>query len=740
MSKVQSLAKKLDLNEFLHSFSSFFAREKSIAFEGDYKIYSQLLKDLEPLTLPTPPKIKNLDTQLLHLQKNGVLHLEDIFEFGKILLFFHAIKTLNSLPKIGVFREWIDKINLPSNLVKIARFFQEDGEIKEGIFPELDQIKSSLNSIQSQIKSSLSSTLSQTSLAPYLVDKQVHLINNSECLLLKAGFNHFIKGMILSRSGNGFFYLCPESILKLKEKESNLKDLYQTQIYSICKELSKELSKELVFLKFINKAFDQLDHLYARILFAREKNLEFVFKHHGSEIILKDYAHPNLKNPKLLNLEFKKNLLMITGVNAGGKTMLLKSVLASVFLTQYLLPQKINASHSRIGSFKHIDAIISDPQSSKDDISTFAGRMLEISSLLNTPSLLLAIDEIELGTDADEASSLYKEILEHFLNKGAKIIITTHHKRLASLMASHPQTELYAALFDEKNQIPTFCFLKGSIGKSYAFETALRYHIPPSLIQKAREHYGEDKQKLNTLIEKSTILELELHEEKRKLQEQNQKIHKKYIELQEQITNNAQELQKQKHQLEQIYQEALKELKKEAKTLSAMHQNMNKSNSILKQAHTPLIQQTQIPKEFKIGDRIRYGKSRGVIKGKSGSLYLIECDDGFKLKVQAHMLQACSASNTPLPSPKSKTILPKNPVGISLDLHGLRAEEALQKADKFISDCLLAGYDEVVIYHGIGGGILSKVIKDFLSTHPKIVSFDDAPPQMGGFGAKIIKL
>ena len=739
MSKLESLAKKLDLSEFLSNLASFFAREKSIAFEGDYKVYAQLLKDLEPLTLPTPPKVKNLDTQLMHLQKNGVLHLEDIFEFGKILLFFHAVKSLSSLPKMGSFKEWVDKIQIPSNLLAMARFFEEDGEIKSGIFPELDQIRSNLSTIQSQIKSTLSSTLSQTSLAPYLVDKQIHLINGSECLLLKAGFNHFIKGMILSRSSSGFFYLCPESILKLKEKESNLKDLYQTQIYSICKELSRELSKSLLFLKFINKAFDQLDHLYARILFAREKNLEFALKQNSSEIILKDYAHPNLKNPKLLNLEFKKNLLMITGVNAGGKTMLLKSILSSVFLASYLLPQKINATHSKIGSFKHIDAIISDPQSSKDDISTFAGRMLEISSLLNTPSLLLAIDEIELGTDADEASSLYKEILEHLLSRGAKIIITTHHKRLASLMASNPSVELYAALFDEKNQIPTFSFLKGSIGKSYAFETALRYHIPHSLIQKAKEHYGEDKERLNTLIEKSTLLELELHEEKRKLQEQNKRLYKKRIELEEQISSNAQTLQKEKNRLEQIYQEALKELKKEAKSLSEIHQNMNKSSSILKKAQSPESPLAQSPREFQVGEKIRYGKSKGVIKGKSGSLYLIECDDGFKLKVKAHALKPYG--NTPTPTaPKTKIIAPKNSVGISLDLHGLRAEEALERADKFISDCLLAGYDEVLIYHGIGSGILSKVIKDFLSTHPKVVSFSDAPPQMGGFGAKVVRL
>lgn len=75
-----------------------------------------------------------------------------------------------------------------------------------------------------------------------------------------------------------------------------------------------------------------------------------------------------------------------------------------------------------------------------------------------------------------------------------------------------------------------------------------------------------------------------------------------------------------------------------------------------------------------------------------------------------------------------------------LDLHGLRAEEALEKLDKFISDSLLSGFDEVLVYHGIGGGILARVVREFLSAHPKIVGFEDAPPQMGGMGAKVIKL
>lgn len=731
------LVQKLDLRDFLSSFEMYFARPKEFFLQGNEAFLKAFLKELEAFSIPPLPSVANLDMQLMLLQKFGTLKLPEIASFARIIDYFSTLQQSSTIPKEGVCRTWLDKIIIPDPLLEIASNFHKDGDIIEGKNPRLDALKQRLTHNQKQISQQFSLFFAQEKLAPYCADRQVHYINAKECLLLRSGFGHVIKGKVIARSQSGLFYLHPEKILELKERIEKIQEEIDEAIFEICKEMSATLHKHLAFLRSLNVNFDLLDHLNARSTFAKEKNLEFLFRTPTQEIILHGYIHPNLKSPKPINIEFSKNLLIITGVNVGGKTMLLKSLLSCAFLSKHLIPQKIDSLKSKIGYFKTIEAIISDPQNSKNDISTFAGRMLEISKILNADGMLLAIDEIELGTDADEASSLYKEILEHLLGKNNKIIITTHHKRLASIMAHHPKVELYAATFDERNQTPTFSFLQGSIGKSYAFETAQRYKIPLALIEKAKQHYGEDKEKLNTLIEKSTLLELELQAKKEELSQEIHRTRKKQNELEEEIAKHQIEFKRLHNELHATYQNALNALKKEAKTLSSIHQNMNQANKILSSAQSvPSFAQG----DFQIGESVKCHNQRGIIKAKNGDFFLIECDGGMKLKVKAQDLKR---SSPPISNPTpitNKINAPKNSVTTSLDLHGLRVEEALEKADKFISDCLMAGYDEVIICHGIGGGVLAKAIKDFLKSHPKIIDFKDAPPQMGGFGAKLISL
>ncbi|PAF53270.1 endonuclease MutS2 [Helicobacter sp. 13S00482-2] len=756
----EEIVKKLDLEDFISSFEAFFARPKPIYLQGDKAGLVPFIKELENIVFTPPPKVKKLENSILHLKKIGTLKLEEIFEFIKIIRYFSYLKSLNSISEDRLFYKYLQNINIPQELKELINIFDVSAQIKNGIYEEYDSLLLSISRQKTQISKILGEILLSNKLTPYLVDRQIHYINGNETLLLKSGFNIAIKGIIISRSQSGFFYLLPTEIHNVHQKISELEQELQICLYEICKKISSTLGKHILFLNFINKEFDKFDHLQARINFAKAYNLEFVtHKTTDKTIVLKDFIHPALKQPKPINIEFASQLLMITGVNAGGKTMLLKSILSSVFLAKHLLPMKINAYASRIPNFKNLQAIIADPQNSKNDISTFAGRMLNFSQILNTQDLIIAVDEIELGTDADEASSLYKVLLEHLLDKNAKIIITTHHKRLAALMANDSRIQMCAAIFDEVLQVPTYGFLHGSIGKSYAFESAKRYGIPSDLIHKAKKIYGEDKEKLNELIEKSAALEIELAKKSSILDLKIKEYERKKQEQQDVIESLKMRYAKEKFELEMTYNQALNEIKVgiKNKETSDMHRSINNANKILnafKQITSSEHFKSQ--KQFKAGDHVRYGSQEGIVlakTGKNNELLLIELDGGIKLKTTPEKLKS-SRSNFYKPIQQSQVLKQdkkqkielnmdkntRNSVNVSLDLHGLRSEEAIDKLDKFLSDALIAGFDEVLIYHGIGTGKLSFSVKEFLSSHPKVVAFSDAPIQMGGFGAKLVKL
>ncbi len=730
-----ALFKKLDLLDFISHFSSLFAREKPIHMDGDINVHYRFIKELEGLEFSAPKSVANLDTELVHLSKFGTLKLYEIYEFVKIIRYFLYLKSLKT--ESETLNGWLASIVIPEAVIKIEALFDIEPKIKQGINEQLDSLSEALKANKAQISRQLHQLLSSQKLSGYLVDRQIHYINGEEALLVRGGFNHAIKAQVIGRSSGGFFYVLPESIDTLKRRESEILSAQEELIYQLCRDISAALNKNLLFLKFINKEFDRFDHYQARINFARLNNYEFVFPKRDKKIVLEGFAHPALDKPKLLSLDFSKNILMVTGVNAGGKTMLLKSILACALLSKYLIPFKIDSSKSHIGHFKEIEAIIEDPQNVKNDISTFAGRMALFSELFGKREALVGVDEIELGTDSDEAASLFKVILERLVEREQKIIITTHHKRLAALMAGHPQVELLAALYDEERQVPTFSFLKGTIGKSYAFETAERYGIPRHIVKEAKIIYGEDKERLNELIERSSELEFELKRKRDELEGELEKAKRVRISLEDEKELRESEFKKVKHTLELEYKEAIEAAKKAAKESESkeIHRVITKAHTLL-----PKEQEPKIAYEFKIGDSVKSGKTKGVVVALSANSATIETSEGIKLKLPKSSLRLSGElPKEPIKSPKFIVENPKY-ASVTLDLHGLRAEEACERLDKFLSDALIAGFDEVLVYHGIGTGKLSFAVKQFLLSHPKVREFGDAPYNMGGFGAKLVKL
>lgn len=733
-SKIELLITQLDLDEHINTFKNFFSREASLFIEGDQELHFRYIKALDAIEFKAPPKIANFANIKGHLSKRGVLNFEQIFEIIKVVRYFRYFKNRELGGLIG---EWMEKFIIDERFVEIEEYFSADGHFNENLDETLFGLSARIKEHKANMSGSLKRMMSSPKLAGYLVDTQVHFINDEECLLVRGGFNHVLKGAVISRSSGGFFYVSPDIILKTKEQIRYIQQERETIFYSYAKSFSAKLAELQPFIAFIDKEFDKFDNYQARVLFARAKNLQIIKSKNDSKIVLDSFIHPALHKAKPIYVDFSKNILMITGVNAGGKTMLLKSILASTFMAKYIIPMRINEHKSHIGSFKNVLAIIDDPQNVKNDISTFAGRMQEFSKIFEYKSALVGVDEIELGTDSDEAAALFKVILEELVAKNQKIVVTTHHKRLAALMADRDDVELMAAIYDEEARTPTYEFMQGIIGKSYAFETASRYGISNKIVQEAKIVYGDNSEKLNILIERGSQLERELKQKHRAVDEKLESLRQKELDLKEQREKLFLEVEKQKDSLKLTYNAAINEAKNAAKAgdSAAIHRAMDKAKKAVPQAK---VEAEARHVEFKVGDKVKYHSKKGVIISLASNNDAFIEIEGMKLRVKTKQLK-----HTEILKPKFKTdvkISVEKRAGLKCDLHGMRAEEAEEVLDKFISDALISGWDEVLIYHGIGTGKLSYAVKNFLASHPKVKKFEDAPQYMGGFGAKVVTL
>ncbi|WP_086322472.1 endonuclease MutS2 [Campylobacter devanensis] len=733
---MEELFEKLDLSEYLSAYNEFLARPKPLFISGDSRVNYEKIEEISSLNLKSPKEIANLDDALMRVSKQAVLHISEIYEFSKIIEYFNYLKSQNFGDKM---RGYLDKIEIPSSIDKICDYFDENGEFKESIDERLISINEAYKNKKKQIDESLKKLIYTKHLSPYLVDTQIHYINSNEALLVRGGFNHALKGTVIARSSGGYFYVLPDIVSKLKSEQSDLLDKKEEILFEHAKIISAIFHKNLPFLKFINSAFDYIDSLIARVSFAKSRDYSFVLANSSKDIILSEFAHPALKNPKRISVDFRGKILLITGVNAGGKSMLLKSILSAALLAKYLLPMSINSAKSSIGSFKEFEAIIEDPQNSKNDISTFAGRMLGFSKILGKKQILIGVDEIELGTDFEEAASLYSVLLTSMMSSDIKMVITTHHKRLAMLLAKNSEVELIAALYDEQNSRPKYEFLKGIIGKSYAFETASRYGIPANLVASAKSAYGDDKENLNEMISKALNLELELKLKLKSVEEKELKLDELLKDLKEAKIRADETLRARLSSLEAEFYKAINEAKRgiNLKDTKEKQRSLNHANSIAKSIQKPTI--LSEPIELKVGDRVKYDKIKGVVLSLSKNDAIID-SNGVNLRVPISLLKPTNQS--PLNNQKSVNISLSRPnsASVMIDLHGLRSDEAIEKLDKFISDALIAGFDEVLIKHGIGTGKLAYAVKEFLKSHPSVKAFKDGAPSEGGFGSKVVKL
>jgi DNA mismatch repair protein MutS2 len=303
-------------------------------------------------------------------------------------------------------------------------------------------------------------------------------------------------------------------------------------------------------------------------------------------------------------------------------------------------------------------------------------------------------------------------------------------------MGTHKEVDLLAALYDEEKRTPTYRFLHGIVGKSYAFETAERYGIPKNLVEEAKIVHGDDKEKLNELIEKSANIEQQLIEKREKLDLELENLELLKRDLQQEKDRFYHGLENKKGELQTIYSGAISEAKMsiKAKTIPDTHKHMTEAHKMLPKDE--VIEDLR-NYELKVGEKVKYNESIGTILQIRGKYAKVEIN-GMRVDLKLDRLQRALKIPTVRTKVEVKVEKPDR-ASLRLDLHGKRREEALEELDQFLSNALLQGWDEVFITHGVGTGVLAKAVTQFLREHPRVDWFGDAPPNMGGKGGKLVR-
>jgi DNA mismatch repair protein MutS2 len=473
--------------------------------------------------------------------------------FKKYKLFYKALYKMAE--ELEYKAEIVDLIHS-----KINRF----GEIKDDATPLLKQIRTSIKGLNSKINSSFSRALNQYKNYDYLDEIRESVIDNKQVLAVRAMHRRKVKGTILGSSKTGsIVYIVPEETSRYQRELHNLEYDENEEVTSILKALTDALRMYLPLLNVYQIYLTQIDLIYAKAKYAKSINAVLPYLSKEKEMHMRDTYHPllllsnkaqGLKTfPQTISLSNDNRIIVISGPNAGGKSITLKTIglLQLMFQSGFLVPVH---EKSTMCLFDRILSDIGDNQSIENHLSTYSYRLKQMNYFLKkcNHSTLFLIDEFGTGSDPELGGALAESFLEVFYERESFGIITTHYTNLKLLASELPYMQNANMLFNANNLQPIYKLVTGQAGSSFTFEVAQKNGIPYSLINKAKKKIERGKVRFDKTIAKlqkerskleKTERSLKVNERKKiaetdKLEEINSKIQIKLERYQELYDSN----------------------------------------------------------------------------------------------------------------------------------------------------------------------------------------------------------
>ena len=643
----------------------------------------------------------------------------------------------------------------------IQRIINENGEIKDNASPKLHDMRKEISSRKEDLIRSVNKIVKQLKEDNLVREDYVTLRDGRIVLPIKAEHKRHIRGFIHSESSTGqTVYIEPEETLELNNDIISLTFAEKREIERILKEVTKRIGEVNIELRKTLNAVTEIDTIFARAKYSIEIIGCFPTIDNSNPICIQNSRHPILLKkfgreitvPLTVNVA-EQNVILITGPNAGGKTVVLKTI----GLLHLMINSGIHipcSPDSNFHYFKDILVDIGDEQSLEDDLSTFSSHLSNINHILESASSnsLILLDEIGTGTDPAEGSALAAGILIHLEEKKSLVFATTHHGNLKIIAHDMSGFENAAMEFDHKNLKPTYKFKQGIPGSSYAFEIAKRIGLDEDLMTTAQYYLDSNKQNIENFLVALEAKSQELEDQLRKAEVENIKLN----ELSNYYKENIDKLNKDK-------KEIIKKAKTEAENyLKDLNKRFEKIIKDLKEsnANKDVIKSSKvIIKELKEKNESIFSEALDVadeneiltvgdyvqIKNTHTAGEIIEINKDKALLVSGGL--KIQASLGDLSKTKKENKIQDNYVKLSvanpayrLDIRGEKPEEAEFEVIKFIDDAYVSGLTRVEILHGKGTGVLKKFVKEILKSHDKVKEFHFAPVDMGGDGITIAEL
>ncbi|MBR5333298.1 MAG: Smr/MutS family protein [Alistipes sp.] len=696
----------------------------------------------------------------------------------------------------------------PDVIRRINQLVDEDGEIRDGASHELLSIRRAIREHEGQVSKRLQQVLNNAKRAGVVdADAMISIRDGRAVIPVSAANKRKLNGFIHDESATGrTFYIEPVEVVELNNQLKELEYAERREIVRLLTEFTEELRPDAEPIAEAGEYLSEMDAVRAKARWAVENGAGKPIVSYDDRMVLRNAYHPLLAQtlkrekkelvPLDMQLDKEKHILVISGPNAGGKSVCLKTTGIVQYMFQCGFPVTAGEM-SELPVFESICIDIGDEQSMDNDLSTYSSHLLNMKSMLQAASskTLVLIDEFGSGTEPVIGGAIAEAILERLLEKGCYGVITTHYSNIKYYATGTDGIANGAMMFDVQNIRPLFKLEQGKPGSSFAIEIARKIGLPEDIIRTASDKAGSDHINLEKQLREIARDRRYWSQKRDRIRQTDRKVEELESSYEQQLSRIKEErkeiITKAKEEAQRLIADANRQIENTIRTikeaqaekeltrlarreLDDFKESVEKTESSfnsqkVEQEMEKLMRRKQrreenkkrkgeavaepelavpAPKPIEVGSKVKIEGQEvlGVVQSIKGKRVQVAFGQILTMVEKDKLIVVSNAEYKKSIRPtQARTVLSvdistrKLNFRDSVDVRGMRAVEALEVVQDLVDDALMVGVGGVTILHGKGTGALQQEIRRYLRSIPEVESAKDEHADRGGAGITVVR-